>query len=306
MDHFTGILTFTKVVETKTFTAAAERLGISQAQVSKEISRLESMLGARLLNRTTRRLSLTEVGSVFYNYCARIEEEIYAAKAAVASHHVDVKGIIRVSAPVAFGIKHVSPAIGTLMQSHPNLQVDLVLDDRRVNLAEEGFDVAIRITKNPDPNLVARPIAPVRWVTCASPAYLKKNGTPSCPDELIPHNCLVYPQIMPSNPWSFQKDGLVAEIKVSGHLTVNNGEALCSAALDSLGIITLPTFLTGEHLKTGRLKQILPDYSIPSSTAYAVYLPNRYLSPKVRAFINFFIERFNPDPYWDAWRALSA
>jgi len=302
MDDLNGIRIFKRVVEAKSFTAAADRLGISQAQVSKEITRLERTLGARLLNRTTRRLSLTEVGNAFYAHCQRIETEINAAKAAVASLHADVNGIVRVSAPVAFGVRHIAPAVTPLIGQYPKLQIDLVLDDRPVDLLKEGFDIAIRLTCSPHPSLVARRLAPIHWIACGAPSYFERCGMPMHPAELSRHHCLVYPHSTISSEWEFHKDGQRTRVSVSGHFSANNGEALCRAAVDGLGIVMMPSFLTGEDLRQGRLMQVLPDYDVPVSDVYAVYLPNRYLLPKIRAFIDFFVERFRPAPYWDRWR----
>ena len=295
MDELTGVLIFSKVVEAKTFTAAAEILGISQSQVSKEISRLEKSLGARLLNRTTRRLSLTEIGSAFYEHGKRICEEYEAAKVSVASHCAEVKGLIRVTAPVAFGINHIAPGINILINKYPKLQVELILNDRTVNLAEEGIDIAIRFTQHPHDNLVARPLVPIRWVLCGAPDYFARNGVPNCLEDLSNHNCLIYPQITINNCWEFCKDERRINIAVNGNFAANNGEALCKAAIEGMGIVMLPIFIASEHLKHTRLKQILSDYEIPTTSAYAVYLPNRYLAPKVRAFIDFYISRLKSD-----------
>lgn len=295
-----GVLMFAKVVEARSFTATAELLGVSQAQVSKEISRLEKALGARLLNRTTRRLSLTEVGGAFYEHCKRIVEELEGAKASVASHYAEPVGLLRVTTPVAFGINHIAPGISDLVERYPKLQVDLMLNDRLVNLAEEGFDIAVRIVKQPQATLVARQLAPIRWAVCAAPAYFARHGRPSRVAELAEHNCLLYPQISSNNQWEFRRDGQSFAVTIAGNFVANSGEALREAAIGGLGIVMLPTFMIGEELKSGRLQQVLSDYDVPASMAYAVYLPNRYLSPKVRAFIDFFIHRFQPEPYWDA------
>lgn len=301
MNDLAGILIFSKVVEAKTFTAAAESLGMSTAQVSKEISRLEKSLGAHLLNRTTRKMSLTEVGSIFYEHSKRISDEIEAAKASVASHHIEATGTLRVNAPVAFGVNHIAPAIGVLMKQHPKLQIELMLNDRAIDLAEDGFDLAIRITRLPHATLAARPLAPIRLVICGALAYFEKHGVPSHPGDLTSHNCLTYPQITTNNCWEYIKDGRSIQVPVAGNFVANSSEALRIAAIDGIGVAILPTFIVGNDLKTNRLQQILPEYETPAATAYAVYLPNRHLPPKTRAFIDFFVERFQPTPYWDTW-----
>lgn len=301
LHHLSSVLVFTKVVELQTFTGAAEVLGISQASASKEVCRLEKVLGARLLNRTTRRLSLTEVGAAFYEHCKRIAEEIEGANASVASHYSEPVGMLRVTTPVAFGINHIAPGISDLVKRYPKLQIDLMLNDRLVNLAEEGFDIAVRLTKQPHGGLVARSLAPIRWAVCGSPDYLSQFGKPTQVTDLAEHNCLIYPQITNHNRWEFRKDGQYYMAAIKGNFVANSGEALREAALRGLGLVLLPTFLIGAELRAGRLQQVLAEYEIPPSMAYAVHLPNRYLSPKVRAFIDFFVQRFQPEPYWDNW-----
>lgn len=303
MDNLTGMAVFARVAEANSFSGAARRLGLSKAAVSKQVARLERVLGVRLLNRTTRKLSLTEVGQAFYEHCARVVAEAEAAELAVSRLRSEPRGVLRLTAPAAFGHLHVAPAIPDFLDRHPELAVQMVMNDRTVDLAEEGFDVAIRVSSEPTGNLVARRLAPIRWVVCAAPQYLQRRGTPQTPHELAQHNCLFYSFLEGSADWGFTlQDGESATVRVAGNFTVSNSEALREAVLRGLGVALLPTFTVGRDIQTGALQALLPDCT-PRGTfgtdIYAVYLPTRYLSPKVRAFVDFFLERFGPEPYWD-------
>lgn len=302
MHQLTGMAVFAKVVEAKSFSAAAQRLGISKSAVSKQVARLERSLKARLLNRTTRRLSLTEVGAAFYEHCARMLAEAEAAELAVSRLHAEPRGVLKVTVPAAFGHLHIAPAIPDFIARHPDVAVQIVMNDRTVDLVEEGFDVAIRMTHEQAPNVVARRLAPVRWAVCAAPGYLKQHDTPRAPRDLDRHNCLFYSFLESSSEWRFASKAGETAVRVTGNFTVNNSEALREAVLKGLGIALLPTFTVGADLRERRLQQVLGDYRAHGtfgSDVYAVYLPTRYLSPKVRAFVDFFVERFSPEPYWD-------
>lgn len=294
---------FARVAEASSFSGAARRLGVSKAAVSKQVARLERALGAKLINRTTRRLSLTEVGQAFYLHCARIVAEAEAAELAVSRLRSEPRGVLKLTAPAAFGHLHVAPAIPDFLARHPELSVQLVMNDRMVDLVEEGYDVAIRMTAEPAPNIVARRLAPVRWAVCASPEYVARHRAPQAPNDLSGHNCLFYSFLEASSDWRFGSAAGDLTVRVTGNFTVNNSEALREAALRGLGVALLPTFTVGRDLQEGALSLLLPDYT-PHGTfgtdVYAVYLPTRYLSPKVRAFVDFFVERFGPQPYWDS------
>lgn len=305
MDKLIGMAVFAKVVEAKSFSAAAGRLGISKSAASKQVSKLERQLSARLLNRTTRRLSLTEVGAAFYEHCARMLAEAEAAELAVSRLYAEPRGVLRVTAPAAFGHLHVAPAIPDFIGRYPEVAVQIVMNDRAVDLSEEGFDIAIRMTQEQAPNVVARRLAPVRWAVCAASAYLKGHDAPRAPQDLVRHNCLFYSLggLEFSAEWRFTSDAGEAAVRVAGNFTVNNSEALREAVLKGLGIALLPTFTVGNDLREKRLQPLLPGYRALGtfgSDVYAVYLPTRFLSPKVRAFVDFFVERFGPEPYWDA------
>ena len=302
MNRLTGMMVFAKVAEAKSFSAAARRLGISKSSVSKQVAWLERTLKARLLNRTTRRLGLTETGAAFYEHCARMLAEAEAAELAVSRLHAAPRGVLKVTVPAAFGHLHVAPAVPEFLARFPEVTVQIVMNDRPVDLVEEGFDVAIRLTGTPPPNTVARKLAIIRWAVCATPEYLDRRGAPETPQELARHNCLFYSFLETSAEWRFRAAAGETRVRVAGNFTVNNSEAIREAALKGIGIALLPTFAVGEDLRAGRLRRVLAGHE-PQGTfgseVYAVYLPTRYLSPKVRAFVDFFVERFGPVPYWD-------
>jgi DNA-binding transcriptional LysR family regulator len=274
--------------------------------VSKHITQLEKSIGSRLLNRTTRALSLTEAGAVFYEHCVRIVEELEEAKLAVSRFQTAPRGILRVSAPVAFGRLHVASALPEFLTLHPELRIDMVTTDRFVDLAEEGYDVVVRIAGEPAPNVVARKLAPVNRRICATPQYFARHGVPRSPQDLEEHNCLTYTYFNPQDPWRLRGPDGDISVKASGSLRVNDDDALSEAVLRGLGIALLPTFIVGKDIQAGRLQSVLADYVPLERHIYAVYLPNRQLSAKVRAFIDFFLERIGGEPYWDRVEARTS
>lgn len=301
MERLAEMMTFAKVVETKSFSEAARALATSKSLVSKQVSNLENALGVRLLNRTTRRMSLTEIGAAYYEHCARIANEIDAAGETVTQLQVEPRGVLRITSPVIFASLHLAPALRTFLQRFEQVEVELNATDRVVDIVEEGYDLAIRITDHPHATMVARKIAPVRWVTCASPDYLARHGTPMTPQDLNRHQCLLY-QGIPAlhSGWRYRVGSKEVTLHVSGRCRVNNSEVLLQMALDGMGIVLFPTYILGPLLKSGRLKQILPDcVANPDTLLYATYLPNRYMQPKVRAFIDHLLDHFGPEPSWD-------
>lgn len=300
------LLIFARVVARRSFSAAASELGVSKSVVSKHVSALEASLGAKLLNRTTRSLTLTDAGRALYEHAGRIAEAYEQSKAAVSRLSAEPAGILRMTAPTSFGTHHIAPFMPEFLRRHPKLTVELILDDNIVNLAAEALDLGIRIAHEPAPNLVARKLAPIRRVIVASPAYLKRNGQPSEPRELSEHNCLYYPLLTPEQRWHFQRAGKTESVAINGNLRVNSSEALHQAALAGLGIAALPTFIVGDDLQSGRLKPLFAQWALNASAVYAVYLPTRHLAPKVRVLIDFFIEKFAPTPYWDLPRRLKS
>lgn len=299
MKNLAGMAIFARVVEERSFSAAARRLGLSKSMVSKEVTRLEQALGARLLNRTTRKLSLTEIGAAFYEPCARILQEAQEAELLVGRLHAEPRGVLRLTAPVAFGTLHVAPALPEFLAQYPDVRIDLTIGDRQVDLADEGLDLAIRIARVLPDNLVARRLAPINRVVCAAPAYFERHGIPRRPQDLARHNCLVYTHANPDSQWRFRSGKGEDVVPVQGTLTLNDDEALWQATLGGLGIALLPTFIVGKDLQSGRLQAVLGEHVPTERNLHALYLPNRHLSAKVRVFIDFLVARFSPEPYWD-------
>ena len=299
MEDLQRMAIFARVVEEKSFSAAARRLGLSKSLVSKQVTQLERSVGARLLNRTTRALSLTEAGSVFYEHCSRIVEELEEAKLAVGRLHSEPRGLLRLTAPVAFGRLHIATALPDFLARYPELKIDMATTDRFVDLAEEGYDLAIRIADQPAPTLVARKLAPVNRKLVATPEYFERHGVPQSPADLEQHNCLTYTYFNPQDPWRLRGPDGDISVRATGNLRVNDDDALAAAVVQGLGLALLPTFLIGRELQSGRLQAALSQYIAVERHIYAVYLANRHVSAKVRAFIDFLLERFSPEPYWD-------
>ena len=302
MDPLSGLAIFAAVADAQSFTRAAERLGMSKSSVSKSVSRLENRLGARLLNRTTRRLSLTEMGRAFHQRCSHIVEAAEAAELAVSRLQDSPRGTLRINVPVSFGLRHLGSALPAFMAMYPELRVDIDFMDRRVDLIEEGYDLALRIGALSDSSLIARRLAPNRLLAVAAPAYLKRHGTPPHPAALASHNCLTYAYLPSPSEWRFQRDGRPLDVPVSGTLHTNNGDVILQAALAGIGISLAPSFICGDELASGRLRRILADFEPPPLGIYAVYPHSRHLSTKVSAFVEFLAGRFGEFPYWDrAW-----
>ncbi len=290
---------FARVVEAGSFSEAARRAGTSRSAISKAVAKLEKSLGAHLLNRTTRYLSLTEIGAAVAEHCARILEEATVAEKLVGSLSNEARGVLRVSASVAFGTLHVAPALAEFLPRHPELKIDLSITDRWVNLAEEGFDVAIHVSGDPPPNLVARPLAPVRRQLCATPDYFRRRGTPRTPADLVQHNCLDYTRSGEPGRWRFTGPEGEISVPINGPLHVDDDEALSQAVLGGLGVGLLPTFIVGKALQNGELQAVLSEYIPVERHVYAMYLPTRHLPNKVRVFIDFMLSHIGAEPYWD-------
>jgi DNA-binding transcriptional LysR family regulator len=268
--------------------------------VSRQVSALETELGARLLHRTTRALTLTEAGRSYFERAARILAELAEANASVGQLQAAPRGRLRVSAPMSFGFLHLAPALPDFLGRHPDVELELVMNDRNVDLVDEGFDMAVRIGTLADSSLVARKLAPMRRTVFASPAYLQARGTPTSPDDLKAHECLCYSNLGLSQEWRFVRpDGRPWPVEVHGRLHANNGDALRAAALAGFGLAVLPSFFVGRDLQSGALVSVLEEFMPQDSALYAVYPHARHLSPKVRAFVDFLAERFAPVPYWD-------
>jgi DNA-binding transcriptional LysR family regulator len=299
MQNLNDMVTFARVVEANGFSEAARQMGVSKSRVSKAIARLELSLGVRLLNRSTRGLSVTEIGAAFHEHCLRITEEAAQAAEVVGRLQSEPRGVLRVTAPVAFGRLHVAPAVAEYLSRYPRLKLDMTITDRMVDLVSEGYDVAIRIRREPSLHVVARELAPIRRVVCATPGYFEQRGVPAAPQDLAGHNCLHYTHFGTQGEWRFQSARGEIVVPVKGSLRIDDDDTLAQAVLSGLGIAMLPTFIIGGDLQAGRLRSVLSDYVPLERRIYAVHLPNVRLPVKIRAFIDLLQNRFGPTPYWD-------
>ena len=299
MDQLASMAIFARVVEAGGFSAAADRLGLSRAAVSKHVLQLEDRLGVRLLNRTTRQVSVTDIGRAYYERCVRVMGEVAEADQLVARMHAEPRGTLRVNGPMSFGILHLGAAVADFIYAHPKLDVDLTLDDRFVDFVEEGYDVCVRIARLADSSLIARRIAPARCILCASPRYLAAHGAPARPADLADHRCLVYRYLVNGGEWRLTGPDGTHTISVAGPMSANNGDVIKAAVLEDLGIALLPTFMLAADLQSGALQRVLPDYDPPALSIFAVHPAKRHVSAKVRVFIDFLAARFGPRPYWD-------
>jgi DNA-binding transcriptional LysR family regulator len=294
---------FAEAVDSGSFSAAGRRLGMAPSSVARGIGTLESDLGVRLLNRTTRKLGLTEAGRLYHERARRILAEVEEARLSVTQLETAPRGTLRLNVPVVFGRLHIAPALPDFLARHPALRIDLAMTDAFVDLVEEGVDLAIRIGELQDSSLVARRLAPHRRVLCASPAYLERHGIPCVPGDLPAHNCLIYKRHENRSVWRLRDGGGIHEIEVSGSLFANNADALHAAALGGLGLAMLPIWLVGPDIQRGALEIVLADHQVSPGAldthVYAVFPHSRYLSAKVRAFIDFLRQRFGPRPYWE-------
>ncbi len=298
MDRFHSIAAFVRVVEAGSFAGAAERLGVSVSSVSRQVSELEAHLGARLLNRTTRRLSLTEPGRAFHERSVQLLADLEEAEASAGAGTVTPRGTLRVSCGVSFGVSYVAPAMGAFMARYPALRLDVELSDRVVDLVDEGFDAAVRVGAIGGQNLVARKVGATRLVCCASPSYIARHGEPRTPEDLARHACLLYQYAPQRDTWSFtDRQGRERKVRVSGPFNSNNGAFLAALARDGIGIANEPDFIVGPDLRDGRLVPVLCNFKPVTSGIHVVYASRRHLSAKVRAFAEFMAQRF-ADPRW--------
>jgi DNA-binding transcriptional LysR family regulator len=303
METFAGMRLFAEVVDSGSFSAAGRRLGMAASSVARGIGALENQLGARLLNRTTRKLGLTEAGRLYHERSKRILAEVEEARLSVTQLEAAPRGTLRLNVPVVFGRLHVAPTLPDFLALYPALRVDLAMTDAFVDLVEEGVDLAVRIGDLQDSSLIARRLAPNRRVLCASPAYLGRHGVPAVPAALAGHNCLIYKRQENRSVWRLRNGGRIHEIEVSGSLLANNADVLHVAALGGLGLAILPIWLVGPDIQRGALKIVLADHQVSSAAfdtnIYAVFPHSRHLSAKVRAFIDFLRQRFGDRPYWE-------
>jgi len=299
-DRLNGMRVFAQVVEAKSFSAAADKLGMSKSLASRHVSALERALSVKLLNRSTRRLSLTEAGALFYEHCARIVHEAELAEERLTRTQSEPAGLVKVTAAQAFAVRHVLPALPEFYRKYPKIQVKLSCSNRPLDLGEEGFDLGIRVSFGPDPNLVARKLAANRAVVCASPAYLERHGTPLRIEDLGKHECVLFPALAPKGVWTLRRDGRKYSVPVAGALETDDMDAVRSAVVAGLGIGILPVYMAGDALQQQQLVPLLRQFRVmPESAIYLVYLPNRTLSSRVRALIDFLTDKFRPVPSWE-------
>jgi DNA-binding transcriptional LysR family regulator len=283
-DRLSGMRVFAQVVEAKSFSAAANQLSMSKS----------------LLNRSTRKLSLTEAGAVFYEHCARIVQEAQLAEARLSATQAEPAGLVKMTAAPAFAVRHVLPALADFHARYPKIRVRLACSNRPLDLGDEGFDLGIRISFEPAPQLVARKLAANRSVLCAAPAYLERRGTPRRAEELAGHDCVLFPPLAPKGQWTWRRERRTYRVAVAGAIETDEMDAVRAAVAAGLGIGILPAYMAGEALQRGELVPLLREFHVvPESAIYLVYLPNRTLPSRVRALIDFLAERFAPMPSWE-------
>lgn len=298
MDKLQSLRVFVAAAASNSFTIAADRLDLSPPMVSRYIAALEASVGARLFNRTTRSITLTEAGS---DYLQRVKAILAALDEAddLVQQREEAKGTLRITAPAALGESQLLKLIASFLQAHPKVSIDLNLDNRRINLIDENYDLAIRITREVDPGLIARKLCLCQTVLCASPAYLQKYGSPASLAELAKHQCLIFPNFQ-RQTWQFESGNQIEEIAVNGRLQINSIEALTNAALAGLGITHQPTFMVSDLIRKKKLQIVaIPGYSFISPDIYVVYPSREYLPYKSRAFITALIDWVTPIPPWD-------
>src|SRR5688572_1184436 len=301
MDRFQALRVFTQVVESGSFSAAAARLGLSPTATSRHVAELEGHLQTRLLNRTTRRVSLTESGRAFYERGVQVLTDLEEAEQEAARAAVVPRGTIKLTTSVNFGVRNVAPAIAAFVAAHPDVRFDVSLSDRIVDLVEEGFDLAIRIGSGGSESLVARKLGETRLVPCASRAYLAAHGAPLVPEDLQKHNCFTYEYGLPRDLWRFRDaEGRERNVRVKGNLHSNNGDLLAEAAARGAGVVFEPAFIVGADLRAGRLVPLLQEFGTEPVPIFAVYPSRKHLSAKVRRFVEFLVERFAEAQDWSA------
>lgn len=289
---------FVEVVRQEGFTAAAKTLNVSKSHVSKQIDRLEERLGVRLLHRTTRQVSITEVGQTYFDRCVQILADIRDAEQTVGELQSSPTGTLRITAPMTFGLKYLNPLIFDFLKQYPGLDVEVLFSDQLVDLVSSGVDVGVRIGDLRDSSLIARQLAPVKVFPVASPEYLEIHGEPRHPEELRDHSCLRYSYQVSGTTWQFSGEDGETMVKVEGRIIANNGQALADAAREGLGIGLAPDFIVSEEIRSGDLVPILQDWEVQELALWVVYPHRRFLSRKVRLFVDYIAEAFSGEPPW--------
>ncbi len=301
MDKIEAMQAFARVVALGSYAEAARSLGLTRSAVSKGVMELERILGARLLDRTTRKVSPTEAGRGYYERSVDILASIEEAELQVSRLHDEPRGVLRINAPMSFGALHLGRAVADFMSAYPDLKVELTLNDRFVDPIEEGVDVTVRIAVLEDSSLIARKLAPARRVLVASPGYLERHGEPRAPADLVSHRCLGYGHTTTLQRWVLTREEERLSVPIASCLCSNNGDVLRTAAVAGHGITMLPTFLVGPDIRAGRLAVVMPDFPPTGLGIYALYAPNRYLAAKTRVLVDFLAARFGDTPEWDLY-----
>ena len=296
MNKFEELEAFVAVVDQHSFSAASERSGVAKSVLSRRVSELEKRLGVQLMQRTTRKLSLTDAGQHFYQRAINLLSDLSDAEQMVSDSQCDLSGRIKLAAPLGMGIGHLATPIAAFMAEHSNLEVVIELNDRQIDLVEEGFDMAIRIGDLQDSSLIARKLSDVNMAICASPDYLRKKGEPLHPAELPSHEVLVYSNITPSRQWSFTYRGQRVSPRVKYRISANNGELLAKMAADGLGITAGPLFYLQSYIDRGELVPVLGECSRPAVGMYAIYPPGRLVSRRVKMLSDYLFEYFHDKP----------
>ena len=297
MDKLSSMKVFMQVARLGSFSSAADTLGISKAMVSKHIKRLEDNLDVQLFNRTTRSLSLTEVGTVYRDRIKEILTDIEETELSISKLSSEPRGTLRIMAPTSFGSFRLSRAITEYLRQFPDVSIELLLADRTPDLVDEGIDLAVLFGDLQDSSLFAKKIADVRMTVCGSPGYFEKNGTPNIPEDLLNHNCLIQ-TTRTGETWFFKNENGYKRVDVQGNLRSNAGDALRIAAIKGTGLVNLPVYMVDKDIRQGRLIPVLVDYEAPRRPIHAVYLHRMHLSAKVRTFVDFLYERFKSNPNW--------
>lgn len=298
MDRLLAMETFVRVAEAGSFAAVAERLNLARSVVTRQIAALEAHLGVKLLTRSTRSLHLTPEGAAYLEKCRDILGLVAAAEGDLAGERQAPRGVIRMSLPMSLGLRRLMPLLADFAGLYPEVEVVLEFSDRRVNLVEEGFDLALRVSTRLDPGSVARRLGTSRMAVVAAPAYLERHGHPARPEALLEHQCLGY-TLAPQSSWTFLIDGVWRSVPVRGRFQANNGDALLEAAERGLGITCQPTFITAEAVRAGRLLQLLPDFPLPELDIHALFPGHRYLPHRVRVLADYLAERIGSPPFWE-------
>ncbi|HXH64995.1 MAG TPA: LysR family transcriptional regulator [Mariprofundaceae bacterium] len=300
-DRLNSMRVFAQVVEAKSFSAAADRLHISKSLASRHVSALEKALDVKLLNRSTRRLSLTEAGAQFYEHCARIVQEAELAEQALTRIQTEPAGLVKVTATPAFAVRHVLPKLPGFYQRYPKIRVQVSCSNQSVDLGETGFDFGIRVAFDPPANLIVRKLAANRSVLCAAPDYIRLHGMPRRIEELSQHDCVQFSPLAPKGTWTFRRDRRKYSVAVSGTFATDEMDAVRTAVIAGLGIGILPAYMAGDDLRKGELVPLLRQYQVvPESAIYLVYLPNHTLPSRVRALIDYLVDQFRKAPPWEA------